>query len=62
MNTDRYLLISADGHAGPPAAVYRDYLDDLAPLEDWVKDGAPGVFVVDAKICPDLEADYHKEM
>lgn len=24
---DRYLLISADGHAGPPAAVYRDYLD-----------------------------------
>ena len=37
-------------------------LDDLAPLEAWVKDGAPGVFVVDAKICPDLEADYHKEM
>ena len=25
--SDRYLLISADGHAGPPAAVYRDYLD-----------------------------------
>ncbi len=24
---DRYLVISADGHAGPPAAVYRDYLD-----------------------------------
>jgi len=37
-------------------------LDDLKPLEDWVKDGAPGVFVVDAKICPDLEADFHKEM
>lgn len=37
-------------------------LDDLAPLEAWVKQGAPGVFVVDAKICPDLEADYHKEM
>jgi predicted TIM-barrel fold metal-dependent hydrolase len=24
---DAYLTISADGHAGPPAAVYRDYLD-----------------------------------
>ena len=24
---DRYLVISADGHAGPPAEVYRDYLD-----------------------------------
>ncbi|MFN3347454.1 thiamine pyrophosphate-binding protein [Pseudorhodoplanes sp.] len=37
-------------------------VSDLAPLEDWVRDGAQGVFVVDAKICPDLEADYHKEM
>ena len=24
---DRYLLISADGHAGPPAHIYREYLD-----------------------------------
>jgi predicted TIM-barrel fold metal-dependent hydrolase len=24
--SERYLVISADGHAGPPAAVYRDYL------------------------------------
>ncbi len=24
---DRYLVISADGHAGPPADVYREYLD-----------------------------------
>ena len=23
---DKYLVISADGHAGPPASVYRDYL------------------------------------
>ena len=36
-------------------------LADLAPLEAWVKEGAPGVFVVDAKICPDLEADWHKD-
>ena len=25
--TDQYLLISSDGHAGPPAELYRDYLD-----------------------------------
>jgi predicted TIM-barrel fold metal-dependent hydrolase len=24
---DRYLLISSDGHAGPPAHIYREYLD-----------------------------------
>lgn len=24
---DRYLLVSSDGHAGPPAALYRHYLD-----------------------------------
>jgi predicted TIM-barrel fold metal-dependent hydrolase len=24
---ERYLLVSSDGHAGPPAQVYRDYLD-----------------------------------
>ena len=23
----KYLVISSDGHAGPPAAVYREYLD-----------------------------------
>ncbi len=26
--SDRYLLISADGHAGPPAELYRDYLEE----------------------------------
>jgi hypothetical protein len=36
-------------------------LGDLDPLHDWVRDGAPGVFVVDAKIDPDLEADWHAE-
>ncbi|HYZ97272.1 MAG TPA: amidohydrolase family protein [Acidimicrobiales bacterium] len=25
---DRYLVVSADGHAGPPAEQYRDYLDE----------------------------------
>jgi predicted TIM-barrel fold metal-dependent hydrolase len=25
--SERYVVISADGHAGPPASVYRDYLD-----------------------------------
>lgn len=27
MSTQNYLLVSADGHSGPPAKVYRDYLD-----------------------------------
>jgi thiamine pyrophosphate-dependent acetolactate synthase large subunit-like protein len=36
-------------------------LDDLAPLTDWVNEGAPGVFVIDGKINPDLEADWHAE-
>ncbi len=27
MDDDRYLLVSADGHAGPPAWVYRGYLE-----------------------------------
>jgi predicted TIM-barrel fold metal-dependent hydrolase len=28
MSGERYLVISADGHAGPPPAVYREYLDE----------------------------------
>jgi thiamine pyrophosphate-dependent acetolactate synthase large subunit-like protein len=36
-------------------------LADLAPLRGWVAEGAPGVMVVDGKIDPDLEADWHAE-
>ncbi|HUD86431.1 MAG TPA: thiamine pyrophosphate-binding protein [Xanthobacteraceae bacterium] len=36
-------------------------LADLAPVKDWVADGAPGVFVIDGKINPNLEADWHAE-
>jgi len=36
-------------------------LADLDPLKAWVADGAPGVFVVDGKINPNLEADWHAE-
>jgi thiamine pyrophosphate-dependent acetolactate synthase large subunit-like protein len=36
-------------------------LADLAPLKAWVAEGAPGVMVVDGKISPDLEADWHAE-
>jgi thiamine pyrophosphate-dependent acetolactate synthase large subunit-like protein len=36
-------------------------LADLDPLKAWVAEGAPGVFVVDGKINPDLEADWHAE-
>jgi thiamine pyrophosphate-dependent acetolactate synthase large subunit-like protein len=34
---------------------------DLAPLEQWVAEGAKGVFLVDAKINPDFEANWAKE-
>ena len=36
-------------------------LSDLEPVRAWVGEGAPGVFVIDAKINPDLEADWHAE-
>jgi len=36
-------------------------LSDLDALKAWVSEGAPGVFVIDGKINPDLEADWHAE-
>jgi thiamine pyrophosphate-dependent acetolactate synthase large subunit-like protein len=36
-------------------------LADLDPVKDWVAEGAPGVFVIDGKINPNLEADWHAE-
>jgi thiamine pyrophosphate-dependent acetolactate synthase large subunit-like protein len=36
-------------------------LGDLDPVRAWVADGAPGVLVIDAKIDPGLEADWHAE-
>jgi len=45
---------------GAGAATVRT-TDDLQPLQAWVREGAPGVFVIDAKINPDLEADWHAE-
>ena len=36
-------------------------LPDLEPLRNWVAEGAPGVMVIDGKISPDLEADWHAE-
>jgi thiamine pyrophosphate-dependent acetolactate synthase large subunit-like protein len=49
----------ARGH-GAHAATVRT-LEDLAPVRDWVRGGAPGVFVIDGKINSDLEADWHAE-
>jgi hypothetical protein len=34
---------------------------DLEPVRAWVAEGAPGVFVIDGKINPNLEADWHAE-
>jgi thiamine pyrophosphate-dependent acetolactate synthase large subunit-like protein len=49
----------ARGH-GARAATVR-MLADLDPLKAWVSEGAPGVFVIDGRIDPDLEADWHAE-
>jgi thiamine pyrophosphate-dependent acetolactate synthase large subunit-like protein len=45
---------------GARAATVRT-ISDLDMLKAWVVEGAPGVFVIDAKINPDLEADWHAE-
>jgi thiamine pyrophosphate-dependent acetolactate synthase large subunit-like protein len=34
---------------------------DLEPVRAWVSEGCPGVFLIDAKINGDLEADWHAE-
>lgn len=49
----------ARGH-GARAATVRT-LADLEPLRAWVSEDAPGVFVIDGKINPDFEADWHAE-
>jgi thiamine pyrophosphate-dependent acetolactate synthase large subunit-like protein len=49
----------ARGH-GARAATVRT-LADLEPVRTWVREGAPGVFLIDAKIDPHLEADWHAE-
>jgi thiamine pyrophosphate-dependent acetolactate synthase large subunit-like protein len=49
----------ARGHGARAASVRT--LEDLAPVREWVNEGAPGVFVIDGKISPDLEADWHAE-
>src|SRR5262245_46962829 len=36
-------------------------LADLEPVRAWVREGCPGVFLIDAKISRDLEADWHAE-
>jgi thiamine pyrophosphate-dependent acetolactate synthase large subunit-like protein len=45
---------------GAHGVVVRD-LSDLACVKQWVVDGAPGVFVVDARVNPDLEADWYRD-
>jgi thiamine pyrophosphate-dependent acetolactate synthase large subunit-like protein len=36
-------------------------LSDLARVKQWVVEGAPGVFVVDARVNPDLAADWYRD-
>src|SRR6185437_1247405 len=45
---------------GARAATVRT-VGDLDPVRTWVGEGTPGVFLIDGKINPDLEADWHAE-
>jgi thiamine pyrophosphate-dependent acetolactate synthase large subunit-like protein len=45
---------------GARAATVRT-LADLDAVRTWVGEGAPGVFLIDGKINPNLEADWHAE-
>ena len=45
---------------GARAATVRS-LADLDEVRAWVEEGAPGVFLIDGKINPNLEADWHAE-
>jgi thiamine pyrophosphate-dependent acetolactate synthase large subunit-like protein len=36
-------------------------LADLAPVKAWVADGSPGLFVIDARVNPNLEAEWHQD-
>jgi thiamine pyrophosphate-dependent acetolactate synthase large subunit-like protein len=45
---------------GARAATVRT-VADLGALRTWVEEGAAGVFLIDAKINPSLEADWHAE-
>jgi len=45
---------------GARAATVRT-VADLDSVRTWVGEGAPGIFLIDAKINPNLEADWHAE-
>jgi thiamine pyrophosphate-dependent acetolactate synthase large subunit-like protein len=45
---------------GASAATVRT-LADLEPLREWARKGASGLFVIDGRINPNLEADWHAE-
>lgn len=45
---------------GARAATVRT-VADLDSVRIWVSEGAPGIFLIDAKINPNLEADWHAE-
>jgi thiamine pyrophosphate-dependent acetolactate synthase large subunit-like protein len=45
---------------GARAATVRT-VADLDPVRAWVGEGTPGLFLIDGKINPDLEADWHAE-
>ena len=63
MSSDRYLVVSSDGHAGPHASDYRPYVDpefrdafDLAlPIQIQMTKAAEKRFLID-----DINADWRR--
>jgi thiamine pyrophosphate-dependent acetolactate synthase large subunit-like protein len=45
---------------GADGIVVRD-VSDLEPVKRWVANGASGIFVVDARVNPELEADWYRD-
>src|SRR5262249_17277144 len=55
--TDFAAMARGYGARAPPVRT----ITDLDRVRSWVNEGASGVFLIDAKINPHLEADWHAE-
>lgn len=64
--SDRLLIVSSDGHVGPPVEAYRDYVDpDIrAEFEDWLEQYVPMWVATQAKnsnLPETLSENYKRE-
>jgi RimJ/RimL family protein N-acetyltransferase len=59
---ERLLLVSSDGHVGPPAETYRDYVDPKyrADFDEWLSHYVP-VWLATKKKDPSLPATWSED-